>query len=138
MAAPTIATTYEGHNESARTMRAIHQAFAVDVNMVAASDGTTNELVPAKTSHTIFVTKIALAITTDAAQTLTFQDDASTPIVIAKTKSSPGIGPINFEFGEMGTPLTEAKALDLNISAAGLAGRIHVEGYFKRTAITAA
>lgn len=138
MAAPTIAQSYEAHNESARTMRAIHQGFAVDVGMIATSDGTTNEIVPAKTNHTVFVTHISVAITTDAAQTLTFQDDASTPIVIAKTKASPGIGPILFEFGEMGTPLTENKALDLNISAAGLAGRIHVEGYYKRTAVAAA
>lgn len=138
MAAPTITTTYEAHNESARTMRAIHQAWAVDVNLLAASDGTTNELVPAKTNHTIFVTHISVAITTDAAQTLTFQDDTGTPIVLAKTKSSPGIGPILFEFGEMGTPCGAGQAFDLNISAAGLAGRIHAEGYYKRTAVAAA
>lgn len=138
MAAPTIAQSYEAHNESARTMRAIHQGFAVDVGLVATSDGTTNELVPAKTNHTVFVTNISIAVTTDNAATLTFQDDASTPIIIAKTKSSPGIGPILFEFGEMGTPLTEEKALDLNISGAGLTGRVHVEGYYKRTKIAAA
>lgn len=134
MAGPAIAN----NPASARgPRREVFEPVVADVNMVAASDGTTNELIPAKTGYTTYVTLIAVAITTDAAQTLTFQDDASTPVVIAKTKASPGIGPILFEYGEDGTPLTAEKALDLNISAAGLAGRIHVEGYRRRTVVGA-
>lgn len=132
MAAPTIlqsATAGKGPR------RASFQPVAADATLIATSDGTTNELIPGKVGHTLFVTLISIAITTDAAQTLTFQDDADTPIVIAKTKASPGVGPILFEFGEDGTPLTEDKALDLNISAAGLAGRVHVEGYYRRTGV---
>lgn len=115
--------------------RGFFEPVVGDADVVAASDGTANVLIPAKTGHTLFITKIAVAVTTDAAQTFTFQDSASTPIVIAKTKASPGIGPINFDFGEDGTPLTEAKSLNLNISAAGLAARVHAEGYYRRTAV---
>jgi hypothetical protein len=117
------------------TIRGHFEPVVADATVLAASDGTTNVLIAAKTGFTLFITRILVAITTDAAQTLTFQDSAGTPVVIAKTKSSPGLGPIEFTFGEDGTPLTEAKSLDLNISAAGLAGRVHVEGYYRRTAV---
>jgi hypothetical protein len=119
------------------TIRSRFTPVVADATILAASDGTTNELIPAKTGHTLFITLIVFAVTTDAAQTITLQDDANTPVVIAKCKASPGIGPIEWNFGEDGTPLTEAKALDLNISAAGLAGRLHVEGYYRLTAVGA-
>jgi len=113
--------------------RGTYQPFSVDAQMLATDTGTAT-LAALKTGFTIFVTKIVASITTDAAQTLTFQDNASTPVPIAKTKASPGLGPIVFEFGEDGTGLTEAKQLDMVLSAAGLAGRVHVEGYWKQTA----
>lgn len=112
----------------------LHYApLVADVTVVAANDPTAT-LLAAKTGFTIYVTHISVAVTTDNAATLTFQDSATTPIVIAKTKASPGIGPILFDFGEDGTPLTEAKALNLAASGAGLAARVHVEAYYKPTA----
>jgi hypothetical protein len=103
---------------------------------VAAADTTTVEAITVKDAyHQIFVTKITVAVITDAAQSLTFQDDAGTPVPIAKTKASPGLGPIVFEFGDLGTPLTVGKNLDMVISGAGLAARVHVEGYQRKTGV---
>ncbi len=136
MAAPVPVFNTEACNTAARTLRAIHQPFASDTTILAASDGTP-VVALAKTGYTIYVIRIAIAITTDAAQTLIFKDSAGTPVVIAALKASPGIGPYLFDFGEMGTPLTESTRLDLAISAAGLAARVHVEGYYKRTTVGA-
>lgn len=124
-------------NHAARSARTQHQPFAVDINLVAA-DTADATLVTAKTNHSIFVTKIMFSVTTDAAQTVLFKDSAGTPIPIAMSKSSPGLGPIVWEFGEDGTKLTEEKNLVATLSGAGLAGRIHVEGYQKRTKVAAA
>lgn len=135
MAGPAISNLTTSSAD--RKPRNHFRPIVADANVVAASDGAANVLFPAVTGHTLFVTRILVAVTTDAAQTFTFQDSASTPIVIAKTKASPGIGPIDFDFGDDGTPLTEAKSFDLNISAAGLAARVHAEGYYRRTAVGA-
>ena len=104
--------------------------------VVAAGDSlsaTLRVLVAGRTGYTIFVQRITVNVITDNAATLNFQDDASTPIVIAKTKASPGIGPILFEFGDEGRALTEAKDFELGNSAAGLAADVHWEGYQKAT-----
>ena len=83
--------------------------------------------------ETIYVQRILVNVITDNAATLTFQDTAGTPIVIAGTKASPGIGPILFDFGDRGRALTEGKALTLKNSAAGLAADITVQMYRRRT-----
>ena len=94
---------------------------------------------PKSASYSIFVQRIIFNCTTDAAQTLTFQDDASTPIVIAKSASSPALGiEIVADFGPKGKQLTEGKNLDIVISAAGLAGQINIEAYQRLTAVVAA
>lgn len=87
-----------------------------------------------KAGFTVFVQRIIVNVITDNAATLTFQDDAGTPVVIAKTKASPGIGPILFDFGSEGRGLTVSKTFTLKNSAAGLAADIHWEGYLRPTA----
>lgn len=94
-------------------------------------------LAAAKAGWQIFVQKIEVAVTTDNAATLTFQDTAGTPIKIAGTKVSPGIGPITFDFGPDGVQLTADKGLDLKNSAAGLAASITVTAYRRLTPGTA-
>jgi hypothetical protein len=77
--------------------------------------------------------------TTGVAQTITFQDDAGTPVPIAKTVASPTQGESYiFDFGPEGIPLTAGKNLDMVLSAAGLAGSIHIEGYQKLSSVVAA
>lgn len=103
--------------------------------LAAADDlsSTARTLVALAAKYTIYVQRIIVNVITDNAATLTFQD-TGTPVVIAKTKASPGLGPIIFEFGEEGRALTEGKAFTLKNSAAGLAADITWEGYIKPTA----
>jgi hypothetical protein len=83
------------------------------------------------TGYSIFIQRILVDVITDNAATLTFGDTASSPIVIAGTKVSPGIGPILFDFGPDGRQLTESQAFVLKNSAAGLAADITWQGYLK-------
>lgn len=92
-------------------------------------------VIAAKASHTIYITRIRVMVTTDNAATQTFQDTtAITPILAAKTKASPAVGTmIDFFFGPNGFALTEGKGLDHVNSGAGLAGSVTVTAYQKRT-----
>lgn len=104
--------------------------------VLAAGDNlsaTPRTLAAAQTKVTIFVQKIIVSVITDNAATLQFKDSAGTPVVIAGTKASPGIGPIHFDFGDKGRALTEGTALNLWNSAAGLAADITVQMYRRRT-----
>ncbi len=114
--------------------RVEHQRWAADKTVLAADDPDTTAWVAAKTNYTIYVTHLSVSTTTDSAATMTFQDTASTPVVIAKTVASPGVGFREWNFGEDGTPLTADKALDIVGSAAGLGARVHAEGYYKQSA----
>lgn len=100
---------------------------------VLAADTATVEIIDVTKSvnHRLYIQKITVSVTTDAAQSLTFQDEAGTPVLDAKTKASPGLGPIVFDFGPQGYPLTLGKGLDMVISGAGLAATVHIEAYEK-------
>lgn len=87
---------------------------------------------------TIFIQRITLGITTDNAATLSFQDTAGTPVVAAKSRASPGLGPISWDFGQEGFPLTEGKGLDIKNSAAGLACSITIQAYRRLTSANVA
>ena len=77
-----------------------------------------------------FIQRIIVWIKTDAAQSITFQDDAGTPVVIAKVPASPGADTRwDFDFGGRGAPLTLGKSLTATFSAAGLAGHMEWIGY---------
>jgi hypothetical protein len=115
-----------------------YKDVSISYTFVAATDySTANVKIAAVANHTIFIRKITLAVTTDNAATQTFQDSSSTPIIVAGSKASPGIGPIVWEFGGpdgRGFALTEGKSFDHKMSAAGMAGSVTVEAYIKRTA----
>jgi hypothetical protein len=106
----------------------------------AGESGTLDNVIPVRNANwTIYVQAIMFTPTTGVAQTLTFQDDAGTPVPIAKTVASPTQGESYiFDFGPEGVPLTAGKNLDIAISAAGLAGSIHIEGYQKLSSVVAA
>lgn len=101
-----------------------------------------NGVVPLSSANllagTIYIQRIQVNIITDAAQSLTLQDDAGTPVVIAGVKASPGVGPITFDFGPEGRALTQAKEFELKNSAAGLAADITWTGYWRATATQSA
>lgn len=118
-----------------QNQRTHFQGFAYDLDIVAGTDPTAAgaSLVPLKVGYTAFITHFSMATTTDNAATLTLQDTASTAVVLAKTKASPGLGQQVWTWGEDGTPATVSKAVSVVASGAGLAGRCHVEGYLRQT-----
>lgn len=100
--------------------------------VLAATDlsGTPRPLCTGKAKYTIYIRRINVIVTTDAAQAQTFKDTAGTPIVVAVVKASPGIGALTFEFAGDGFALTEGKDLVLS-SSPGLAYSYSVEAYIK-------
>lgn len=112
--------------------REIHQDVSGNLVATATTDDTT--LVTVKARHTIFIQRLIVYITTDAAQSWAFGDSNGTPLVGARVSTSPGVDTRwDFDFGATGMPLTEGKNFVLDVSAIGLAGNIEWEGYQKLT-----
>lgn len=113
--------------------RRYHRDMSTSLRVAATDVDTT--LITGRTGQTVFVQRIIVYIITDAAQSWSFEDSNGTARVIATVTASPGADTRwDFDFGPEGAPLTEAKNLVLNVSAAGLAGHIEVEAYMKPTA----
>jgi hypothetical protein len=114
---------------NANIYKRAHKAFNVNLNLTTTTDDTTL-VTAASTTQQLFVTSIIFTCETDAAQSITFQDSATSPVYVAKIPTSPGAdSQWLFEFGAKGRPLTAGKNLVMNVSAVGLAGNIQVEGY---------
>lgn len=77
----------------------------------------------------IVVQKITLAVTTDHAAVQTFQSSNATPVEFAKSKASPGLGPITWDFGPEGYVLAAGENLMHKMSAAGMAGTVTITAY---------
>lgn len=123
-------------NKTADGYRRQYQDISGQLTITAATGDTT--LVTVKDIyHTLFIQRIVIYFTTDAAQSAAFEDSNGFKIFEATT--SPG-DETRWEsfYGERGVALTEGKNFVLNVSAAGLAGTIVWEGYQKLTAVTAA
>ena len=107
--------------------------------VVAAATGDTTLVTAKSTNNTIYIQRVIFYVTTNAAQSMSFEDStAVTPFQLANIPSSPGDDTRwDFDFGDEGMPLTEGKNFVMNVSAAGLAGNLHWEGYEKRTAVGA-
>lgn len=116
----------------------IYGALEVNYDLAAATAGPVENLVaPKNANYQVFIQHIIVSVTTYAAKTMTFQDDAGTPVPIAFF-SVPAAAPTGggnqeyrVDFLGDGTPLTAGKNLDLVLSGAGVAGRIHISGYQK-------
>lgn len=124
-----------------------HPRRSTDATILATTDYTTaGNLITARSAdHTIYVQKISISITTYAAKTWTFQDSAGTPVPIgfisiptSATALPSESGTIVFDFGPTGYALTKGKNLQLLMSAAGVAGVVHIEAYEKLTGAVAA
>lgn len=115
-----------------------NSAGYLDRQIVAADDTTAlnNLIVVKSTAHAIVVQKLTFHETTESnGKTLTFQDDASTPVLLGKyfsVTAAAGI-PKSFvgDYGPRGYQLTTGKNFDVVVSAAGMAGALHVEYYQK-------
>lgn len=100
-----------------------------DVTLLAADSNKDNCIAVKSANHQLFIQKIYYNVVTAAAQTVTFRDDAGTPIVIGVIPASVTTS-ILFDYGPRGYPLTAGKNLDI-INTAGPAGQIHIEAYEK-------
>lgn len=98
--------------------------------ITAGADPSATDIIPAKTGFAIVVTRMTFNCTTDAAQSLTIQDDAASPVVAGVFGASPGVGTKQISFEPQGIEMTQDKNLDLAASGAGLAGTLLVEGYY--------
>jgi hypothetical protein len=122
---------------TASDYRHFYQDVSGELNVTATTDDT--ELVTVRdTKHTLFIQRIIFYVTTDAAQTMGFQDDNTTPKKVAEIPSSPGDeSRWDFDYGEEGIPLTEGKNFEMAVSAVGLAGQLKWYGYQKLTGVGA-
>ena len=76
-------------------------------------------------TRTIYVQQLVVVYTTDAAQSVTFQDSAGVPFQVELIPASPGVGTRwEFVFTPKGVPLTLGKNLVAVFSGAGPAGHI--------------
>jgi hypothetical protein len=114
-----------------------------DFVILAGDAGATVVLITPRTAYdSLYIQRVAVYPTTYAAVLLTFQDSASTPLKIGQL-SIPATAPTVasdhlLDFGPTGTKLTAGKTFDVLTGATGLACRIHIEAYEKRTVTAAA
>lgn len=119
-----------------RMLQLQNRLRTADVQIAAADDTDTfgDAILVSTADHRLWIQRITLSITTHAAGAkITIQDDAASPVPIAShTDAAAAAGVlsvVHWEFGEVGTPLTTGKNLDVIINTPGMAGRLHIEGY---------
>lgn len=111
---------------------------SMDLTVLAATDDTTL-ITPKSANHQIWVQRIVVTISTYSAKTWLFKDSAGTPVELdlisipaaAVALASESNAFAVLDYGPKGTPLTLGKNLLLDVSAAGAAGRVHVDAYEK-------
>lgn len=109
------------------------------LNLLATDTPTTvgADFLAGRAGYTIYILKIIVHVRTAAAQAITFQDDAGTPVVIAVLPASAAAGDqhvlVDVQDGP-GIPLTEGKNLDIT-GAAGVAATISIVAYLKPTGV---
>lgn len=122
---------------SAEWYRTVYKDVSTSGVVLAAGAGVAG-IVAKATGFTNYIQKITINIATSAAQSITFQDDAGTPIKVAFIEASAAAGVVRtYDFGARGFALTEGKQLDISGSA-GPAYSYAVEGYQKQTSAVAA
>lgn len=105
---------------------------------IAATDDDQTLVTVRNANSTIYVQTVIAYITTDAAQSWSFEDSNGTAKKACKVTTSPGVDTRwQFDFGPRGLPLTEGKNFLLNVSAVGLAGTIEWYGYSRLTSAVA-
>jgi hypothetical protein len=114
----------------------------VDYDLIAATQNNTSLMAVKDANHTLYIQKIVFSITTHAAHTITFKDGAGTPVPIAVHLGTAAEGAgdpavVTWDFGPTGTALSAGTLLQFSQDAAGMAGRIHVEGYERLSSVIA-
>lgn len=122
-----------------RDYRSVYKDLSTTLNLAAADTPTTvgAGILTGRAGYTIYVMSIKVHVITAAAQALTFQDTAGTPVVIAKLPASAVVGDTHVLLDETegpGVPLTEGKNLDIT-GAAGVQALITIKAYLKPTGV---
>jgi hypothetical protein len=120
---------WRSQGDGGRFIREKYTDVSTSVRFINTYGGSDPLIVSPGAKYTIFIQRVLFLCTTDAAQTLTVRDSASTPVVAAFVASSPGVVLKTFDFGADGQPMTQGKDIDISVSAAGLAGWVSVEAY---------
>lgn len=121
---------------AAEDYRRRHQDISGQLALTAAM--TDQTLVAAKTGFTVFIQMISFYVTTDAAQSLAFENSDSS-LKFFEVTTSPGDETLwQANFGARGVSLGEGLGFLANVSAAGLAGLIVWEGYRALTGVVTA
>lgn len=119
--------------KSAEWYRQTYADASVSGVVLAAASGADNVIAALDTKHTVYVQRISVNIKTSAAQSITVQDDAGTPIIVLFIEASAAAGVIRtIDFGARGFALTEGKNLDIS-GTAGPAYSYSIEAYQKQT-----
>jgi len=118
-----------------QTLRSF-QDVSVQQQTVAA-DTAAVTLIAARAGWTVYVQKIKFNVTTSAAVTASVRALTTTTVVIAGLPSSPGVGVVEFDFGEDGWALPAGEGLERTLSGAGNAFALTVQAYRKLTPNTA-
>ena len=114
-----------------------HKNVSTSYSFVAATDwagGNRSTKITAPTPQTnmlyqIMIQKVTLSVTTDNAATQTLQSSNGTPVPVTRSKASPGLGPITWDFGTEGFALAAGENLVHEMSAAGMAGTVAIQAY---------
>lgn len=106
-----------------------------DVDILVGTQNYAAVLTPKSANHQIFIQKITLSITTHFDGTVTFDDAGAGPAIAVYTDEATVIPTVpsswTWDFGPTGRPLTKGANLDVNQSAAGIVGIVHIEAYEK-------
>lgn len=101
-----------------------------DLSVTVGADPSAAAVIPARTGYIICLQRITFNVTTDAARSLVVRDNASTPLVAASFKSSPGLGTWQVDYGDEGMMMTVSAQIDIAASGAGLVGTLIISGYY--------
>jgi hypothetical protein len=118
-----------------QTYRDQNSDKTTDVNILVGTEDYSNVVAPKTANHQLFIQRITISITTHFDATMTFDDDGSGPPIAAyideATAATSGQGqvPVVIDFGPKGRPLTVGANLDIDQSAAGIVGVVHIEAY---------
>ncbi len=110
--------------------RGIFPPFTVTGVYVSATTASVSA-VPGIAKETLYINKINVAVTTSAAQALTIRDTSGR--VAAVVVASAPVGPVSFDFGPDGFPLTEGAGLEVVGGGTGIAGSYTILGYRRAT-----
>jgi hypothetical protein len=126
-ATPTDITT--ATRKKYMTFQKNNPSKTTDVNLATGDTNKADVIAVKSANHQLWIQKIVYNPITVAAQAVTFQDDAGTPVKIGTIPASQST-PLTLDFGPKGVALTAGKNLDIS-NTAGPAAQIHIEAYEK-------